>query len=175
MIADPVTVRPARPDEGPAVLAVLDDAAAWLAARGVAQWPAAFRPEYVEPSLGSGRMWLAESGDAAVATFALEWTDPLWVDAAGEDDGSAGYLHRFAVRRGHAGIGGTLLDWIDGEIRRHGRDRMRLDCDAANTRLRAYYADAGFEHRGDVLIPLEHVRWSSGQPLVSRYERPVVR
>jgi hypothetical protein len=33
------------------VLAVLDEAVAWLAARGVAQWPAAFRPEWIEPAL----------------------------------------------------------------------------------------------------------------------------
>jgi GNAT superfamily N-acetyltransferase len=175
MIADPVTVRPARPEEGPAVLSVLDEAAAWLAGRGIAQWPPAFRPEWIEPGLGEGRMWVAETGDGAVATFALHWSDPLWVDALGRDDGRAGYLHRFAVRRGHAGIGAALLDWIDGEVRRNGRDRLRLDCGADNARLRGYYEAAGFEHRGDVAIPESLTLWSPGRPLLSRYERSVVR
>lgn len=170
MIADPVTVRPARPDEGPAVLSVLDEAAAWLAARGVDQWPPSFRPEWIEPGLGAGRMWLAQAGSVAVATFALDWTGPLW-----PDDGAAGYLHRFAVRRGHAGIGATLLDWVDGEVRRQGRELLRLDCGTGNGRLRDYYEAAGFEHRGDVEIPESATLWSPGRPLVSRYERAVTR
>lgn len=170
MIADPVTVRTARPDDGPAVLSVLDEAAAWLAGRGITQWPPAFRSEWIEPGLAEGRMWVAETGLGAVATFALHWADPLW-----PDDGAAGYLHRFAVRRGHAGIGAALLDWIDGEVRRHGRDRLRLDCGADNARLRGYYETAGFEHRGDVEIPEADTLWSPGRPLVSRYERAVAR
>ena len=170
MIADPVTVRTARPDEGPALLSVLDEAAAWLADRGVTQWPPAFRPEWIEPGLGEGRMWVAEAGGAAVATFTLHWSDPLW-----PDDGASGYLHRFAVRRGHAGIGAMLLDWVDGEVRRHGRDRLRLDCGADNLRLRGYYEAAGFEHRGDVEIPVGAALWSTGRPVLSRYERSVTR
>lgn len=170
MIADPVTVRTARPDEGPTVLSVLDEAAAWLAERGITQWPPAFRAEFVEPGLSEGRMWVAEAGGAAVATFALHWADPLW-----PDDGDAGYLHRFAVRRGHSGIGAVLLDRIDEEVRRRGRDRLRLDCGADNARLRGYYEAAGFEHRGDVEIPETITLWSPGRPLVSLFERSVTR
>jgi GNAT superfamily N-acetyltransferase len=170
MIADPVTVRTARPDEGPAVLSVLDEAASWLADRGVTQWPPAFRPEWIEPGLEEGRLWVAEAGGAAVATFTLLWSDPLW-----PDDGTAGYLHRFAVRRGHAGIGAMLLDWVDGEVRRHGRDRLRLDCGADNLRLRAYYEAAGFEHHRDVEISEGVALWSTGRPVLSLYERSVAR
>lgn len=170
MIADSLTMRPARPEEAGRVLAVLDEAAAWLADRGVVQWPPTFRPEWIEPGLGAGQVWLAESGGAAVATLALDWSDPLW-----PDDGRAGYLHRLAVGRGFPGLGATLLDWADGEVRRHGRDRLRLDCVAGNTRLRAYYEAAGFEHRGDVEIPEESTLWTPGRPLVSRYERAIGR
>lgn len=175
MIADPVTVRTARPDEGPVVLSVLDEAAAWLAGRGVTQWPPAFRPEWIEPGLEEGRMWVAEARGAAVATFALHWSDPLWADENGVDDGRAGYLQRFAVRRGHAGIGAALLDWVDGEVRRHGRDRLRLDCGADNLRLRGYYEAAGFEHHSDVEIAEGAALWTTGRPVLSLYERSVAR
>ncbi|MDN5933055.1 MAG: GNAT family N-acetyltransferase [Pseudonocardia sp.] len=130
---------------------MLDEAAAWLADRRVTQWPPAFR-------------------GAAVATFTLHWSDPLW-----PDDGAAGYLHRFAVRRGHAGIGAMLLDRVDGEVRRHGRDRLRLDCGADNLRLRGYHEAAGFEHHRDVEIPEGVALWSTGRPVLSRYERSVTR
>lgn len=167
MIAEPVTVRTARPDECPAVLSVLDEAAAWLADRGVTQWPPAFRPEWIEPGLGEGRLWIAESRGAVVATITLHWRWP--------DDGAAGYLHRFAVLRGHAGIGVMLLDWVDGEVRRRGRDRLRLDCGAENLRLRGYYEAAGFEHHRDVEIAEGAALWPAGRPVLSLYERSVVR
>lgn len=170
MIADQLTMRPARSDEAGTVLAVLDGAAAWLSGRGITQWPAAFRPEWIEPGLADGHVWLAESDGSAVATVTLFWSDPLW-----PDDGRAGYVHRLAVGPGFRGLGATLLDWVDGEVRRHGRDRVRLDCGADNTRLRTYYEAAGFEHRGDVELPEEWTLWSTGRPMLSRYERSAGR
>lgn len=166
MISDEV-VRRAAPDEGATVLAVLDDAAGWLAGRGVVQWPGSFRPEWIEPGLSAGDVWLVERAGSVVATLTLRWTDPLW-----PDDGRAGYLHRFAVRRAAAGLGRSLLDWAAGAVRDRGRDRLRLDCGADNRGLRAYYEAAGFAHRGDVEIPSGvELKWSSDRPLLSLYER----
>jgi hypothetical protein len=34
-----VTVTPARPDEVPLIMAILDEAATWLPSRGMQQWP----------------------------------------------------------------------------------------------------------------------------------------
>ncbi|WP_433556696.1 GNAT family N-acetyltransferase [Pseudonocardia xinjiangensis] len=163
---EPMLIRRAEPDEGPAVLAVLDDAARWLAARGVEQWPAAFRTEWIEPALGSGEVWLAERAGAAVATVTLQWSDPLW-----PDDGRAGYLHRFAVRRQVAGLGTELLGWAASATRERGRDRLRLDCSATNASLRAYYENAGFLFCGDVEVPTTALQWGKGRRvMVSLYE-----
>jgi GNAT superfamily N-acetyltransferase len=163
-----VRMRRAGPDEGPDVLAVLDEAAGWLAARGVVQWPTAFRTEWIEPALVAGEVWLAERDGAAVATVTLQWSDPLW-----PDDGRAGYVHRLAVRRTAAGLGTGLLNWAAAATRERGRDRLRLDCEATNSALRAYYENVGFLHRGDVEIPVDVVPRSSGRPVVSRYELPL--
>jgi GNAT superfamily N-acetyltransferase len=163
---EPVRIRRAEPDEGPVVLGVLDDAARWLAARGVEQWPAAFRAEWIEPALGSGEVWLAERAGAAIATVTLQWSDPLW-----PDDGLAGYLHRFAVRRQVAGLGTELLGWAATTTRERGRDRLRLDCSATNASLRAYYENAGFLFCGDVAVPTAALMWSTERHVVvSRYE-----
>jgi GNAT superfamily N-acetyltransferase len=159
-------VRRAVPDDAATVLAVLDDAAAWLAGRGVVQWPARFRPEWIEPGLGNGEVWLAERDGVAVGTLTLQRTDPLW-----PDDGLAGYVHRLAVRREAAGLGRQLLHWAAAEVHEHGRGLLRLDCAAPNRELRRYYESAGFVHRGDVEIPAAEGSTPSGRPMVSRYER----
>jgi hypothetical protein len=52
-----VRIRRARPDESEVVLALLADAAAWLQARGVEQWPDRFPPEWVMPTIEAGETW----------------------------------------------------------------------------------------------------------------------
>jgi GNAT superfamily N-acetyltransferase len=163
-----VTMRRARPDEGAVVLDVLDTACRRLRERGIDGWPVAFRPEWIEPGLSDGDVWLAEAGGGPVATLSLLWRDVLW-----PDDGRAGYLHRFATRDAGTGLGASLIGWAAARVRERGRDRLRLDCTAGNRALRDYYERAGFAHRGDVVLAAGAVRWSHHAPTVSRYELPV--
>jgi hypothetical protein len=152
------------------VLAVLDEAAAWLAGRGVTQWPERFERSWVEPSIARGETWLVRDADEVVATLTLDWSDPVWAD----DGRASGYLHRMAVRRHGAGLGRRLLGWAAGMTHVSGREFLRLDCVAANRGLRAYYAAAGFAHRGDVAVGGPPGRRDPGGPItvVSRFERP---
>src|SRR5690242_7469482 len=83
------------------VLAVLDEAAAWLAGRGVEQWPERFERSWVEQSIARGETWLVRSESETVATLTLDWSDPVWAD----DMRAAGYVHRMAVRRPGTGLG----------------------------------------------------------------------
>jgi GNAT superfamily N-acetyltransferase len=159
-------VRRAAPEDAPAVLAVLNEAAGRLAARGIAQWPAGFRPESILPAIGAGELWLAEREGVPVGTVTLQWSDPLW-----PGDGRAGYVHKLAVRGTAAGLGRELLDWAATATREHGRELLRLDCDAGNGPLRGYYEAAGFHHCHDVELPTEAVPWTSGRVVVSLYER----
>lgn len=154
------------------VLAVLNEAAEWLRSSAVMQWPARFEAGWIEPAVARGQTWMVGVGGMLAATVTLDWSDPLWSDRTGD----AGYVHRMAVRRWAAGLGSVLLSWAADTAREHGRRRLRLDCVAGNARLRAYYAAAGFQHRGDV-----QVAGAPGQRLVggeltvvSRYELPLV-
>jgi GNAT superfamily N-acetyltransferase len=153
-------LQPAGPEQLFDVLAVLDEAAAWLDERGVAQWPPRFKPEWVVGALSRGETWLVLLDGDLAGTVTLEWADGLWDDVPG----AAGYVHRMAVRRSAAGVGKHVLDWAAAAVRRNGRDLLRLDCVASNTRLRSYYEAAGFVHRGDALL---------GKTLLSRYERAI--
>lgn len=153
------------------VLKVLDTASAWLRSRGIDQWPEHFSSDWVQGAVERGETWLVRVNDEPVATVTLSWSDPLW-----PDDAKAGYAHRFAVTRHGAGMGDGLIDWANGVVGAHHRDRLRLDCVSWNNSLRRYYEERGFAHRGDA-----EVRGAPGQRAspgsvtsVSRYERLIV-
>ena len=162
----------ATPEDVAQVVAVLDDAAAWLAASGIRQWPDRFEPEWVTPSLERGETWLVRTTDGrTVGTFTLGWADQLWTDRAGK----AGYIHRMAIERRAAGAGRVILAWAGAQARSHDAIALRLDCVAANAGLRAYYEAAGFQHCGDVEVGGAPGQRSDGgtRTLVSRYELPL--
>ena len=142
-------VRRARPDEIEAVIAVLADAAAWLRARAVEQWLDRFPTEWVLPAIEAGETWLAELDGQIVGTLVVQWDDPLFWAGYPPD---AGYLHRLAVRRHGADLGGRLLRWAERHASGAGKLCLRLDCVASNESLRAYYERAGYEYVGDVTV-----------------------
>jgi hypothetical protein len=153
------------------VLAVLDHAAAWLAAAGIRQWPQRFVPEWITPSVERGETWLVRTGSRTAGTVTLDWSDPVW----GDCPGPAGYLHRMAVERWAAGTGRAILAWSADQARARGAAALRLDCVSTNRRLRAYYEVAGFHHRGEVEVGGAPGQRSGGgtRTLVSRYELPL--
>lgn len=161
-------VRRASSDDISDVILVLDEAAQWLASLGVEQWPSRFELDWVSPSIDDGCTWLVRLDDRLAATLVLDWSDPIW-EAIG---GSAGYIHRLAVRRHAAGLGSHLLAWAAGEVFARDRRLLRLDCVASNRRLRGYYEAAGFQHRGDVQVGgVPGQRFDAAtRTLVSRYE-----
>ena len=152
----------AKSDQIGQVLAVLDEAAAWLQERGVKQWPARFERSWIEDAIRRGDTWLLNLGDKASGTVTLERSDPVWDDAP---PAAALYVHRMAVRRSAAGLGAIILDLAADAARQRDLEALRLDCVASNDRLRAYYEAAGFVHRGDATV--------RGAPGQRRDEGPV--
>ncbi|HEY9291702.1 MAG TPA: GNAT family N-acetyltransferase [Microlunatus sp.] len=164
-----LVVRRAEEDDLEAVIGVLDDAAARLRAAGVDQWPDRFEAESIRPAILAGETWLGFLDDRPVATVTIDWQDPIW-----PDDGEAGYCHRLASVSGVAGAGSALFDWAEDHVRAHDRSMMRLDCVAANRRLRRYYEDRGYRHQGDATVgggPGERAADSTFQTVVSKYQR----
>jgi GNAT superfamily N-acetyltransferase len=158
-----VRVRPARADEVDVVLDVLADAAEWLRARGIDQWPERFDADWVMPAIERGETWLAvrESEGEVVGTLVVQWEDPIFWAGYPAD---AGYVHRLAVRRHGDGLGARLLQWAEKHVAAAGKPFLRLDCVAWNGPLRAYYERAGYEHVGDVVV---------GPYIQARYQKRV--
>jgi Acetyltransferase (GNAT) family len=150
------------------VLSVLDEAAGWLEARGISQWPARFEAAWVQEALSRGETWLVEVGGKVAGTVTVDWSDRLWADVAG----TAGYVHRMAVRRWATGLGAVILGWAADSARQRGVDALRLDCVKSNDRLRSYYEARGFVHRGDVPVGGTPGQRRDDGPVtwVSRYE-----
>lgn len=152
------------------MLDLLTEAAAWTAERGFANWPGHFPRALVTTGLQCGELFVAEIENEMVATLALSWSDAMFW---GEQPPVAGYLHRLAVRRNHAGrdLGAQLVEWAARRVVAEGRTRLRLDVAADNVPLRRYYERLGFAHCGDTEGERAErdggrVRWST-----SRYER----
>jgi GNAT superfamily N-acetyltransferase len=131
------------------IVDVLSEAASWLVARGIEQWPDPFPRDRVERLVRYGAFYVARIAGETAGTLALLWSDPLFW---GEQPPVAGYVHAIAVRREFAGIGPKLLDWAAQRVREAGRELLRLDCLSENAALRAYYERHGFVHRCDTTV-----------------------
>ena len=158
---DELTIRQARPDDVDTLAEIEEEAAAWQRSRGIepGQPPRPFR-EIFTATVAAGQTYVAERDGTTVGKITLQAADSLWYDQPGE----ALYVHGLTVRRSFVGqeIGRTLLRWAEGRARTQGKACLRLDCNADNPALRAYYERAGFAHRGDVVL---------GHRVASRYER----
>jgi GNAT superfamily N-acetyltransferase len=135
---------PASLDDLPEIAAILEDAQRWLQSRGISQWTRPFDREWIAPKIAAGEFIIAQLNQVPVAVARLLWSDPLfWGE---RDDGAALYIHSLAVRRAYAGqgIGQLFLEWAAEQAQCSGRRLLRLDCDAGNHSLCAYYERAGF-------------------------------
>jgi protein-tyrosine phosphatase len=163
---EPLRVALAAASDLATVVALDEESAVWLRARGFdpGEPPRPLADIYRE-RLASGEVYLAWLGAEPVGMLTLQTTDHrVWPEAAPD----ALYVHGLMVSRRHIGerIGLRLLDWASAQVVAAGRAYLRLDCLAKNPVLRAYYERAGFTYRGTI-------RWKAYEG--ARYERPVKR
>jgi GNAT superfamily N-acetyltransferase len=148
---DNLTIRAAQAVDLDEVVAIEVDATAWLRSRGIepGQPPRPLRAIVVE-RIARGQMYLALVGAHPAGNLALTVADDLWDDLPGD----ALYVHGLMVRRAFAGrqIGLALLRWAAAQAAEQGKPLVRLDCNADNPALRAYYERAGFLPRGEVTL-----------------------
>lgn len=157
-----ISIAVARSDELPTVLEILDDAATWLHARGIDQWPRSFtsdatwRTDRIRAYVDHGATYLVKAHGAVVATFTLtRGADPQFAHGWPDGPDSGAYLFRMAVRRSAAGqdIGTSILKWATGEAARWGRQWLRVDVHRYNAELQSYYEKRGFVKVAEVTAP----------------------
>jgi GNAT superfamily N-acetyltransferase len=113
--------------------------------RGDPLWlPSEIESGDIRRDVESGLYLIALESGAGVGAARFTRDDPLfWPEA---EAGEAGYVHRLAVRRSHAkrGVSAALLAQAGTLSKSFGARYLRLDCDAARPRLRAFYESFGF-------------------------------
>jgi GNAT superfamily N-acetyltransferase len=142
-----VTVRPARADELETVASLWQEAAAWLAERGLDQWQYPPRHESIARNIAAGdECWLAEHDGQVVATITLDRHADLEFWQPEDDPDAALYVHRMVVARSSAGLdlGSALLDWACRRTAAAGKRWVRLDAWRTNPGLHRYYEGQGF-------------------------------
>ena len=139
----------------PDVLALLNDAAAWLRSRGLDQWPHGFSAARIGPMIARGEVWLAREGGRAVGTVTISGeADPdFWTSAESRE--LAVYVSKLAVSRADVGVGlgALLLRWAVDYAARLGCDWARLDAWRTNAQLHVYYRRQGWEQVRIVSLP----------------------
>jgi protein-tyrosine phosphatase len=122
---------------------------------GIDQWsPGEVPVAWLERQVAQGQVFVLRRGGELGGTVTVSFEDPLvW----GADAGPAGYLHNLIVDRRleGRGVGRRLLHWAEDCVAAAGLSVVRLDCVAANRRLRDYYESAGFRWVRDERFPKE--------------------
>jgi ribosomal protein S18 acetylase RimI-like enzyme len=109
-------------------------------------------------------VYAVEQDGMSVGTFSLDLDDDRhW----GPQEAIAGYVHGLCVRKGFNGHGldQFMIDWCANKMKALNRRFVRLDCDAGNTMLCAYYESLGFVPVGLKPMP------DSVEYIASLYER----
>jgi GNAT superfamily N-acetyltransferase len=152
-----LTIREGTRDDARALLALFDEAVAWLVARGqTGQWgaePFSARPATtarVEAWAAGGGLRVAEDDGTPVGALVLG-RRPAWVPPVPEDER---YVEALVTSRRHAGrgVGGALLRRAREEARASGADLVRVDCWAGAPALVSWYERQGFTRAGTFVV-----------------------
>jgi GNAT superfamily N-acetyltransferase len=159
-----ISIALAGPADLDALVEIDASASAWSDAIGRpgGNAPRPLRDIFAE-TIMRGEAWIARWRGERAGKITLQWQDEsLW----GQMPWDAVYVHGLSTHRDYAGkgVGLALLRWAERAAESAGRSYVRLDCNADNPELRAYYERAGFAHRGDVAL---------GHRVAARYEKRI--
>ncbi len=115
------------------VIGLVEEAAAWLRAKGTDQWARPWpsrgeRDERIRADILARKTWIAWDGDIAAATITVE-DRPDEILRRDWDEARATYVHRLVVSRNYAGIslGAALLNWAGRRAAAEGAVWVRID------------------------------------------------
>ncbi|RKN39327.1 GNAT family N-acetyltransferase [Micromonospora endolithica] len=173
-MTDDVIPRQGGPADAPTVLRLLDDATAWLGARGrTGQWgaePASTDPRRVAQAdawAAGGGLWLAMIGDRAVGALVVG-AATAYVPPPTEPEL---YVNLLVTDRAYAGrgIGGRLLAHAARLARDRGVRLVRVDCYAGDDQaLVRWYERQGYTPTDRFTVPREGRSPWPGQVLTRR-------
>jgi ribosomal protein S18 acetylase RimI-like enzyme len=147
-------IRHGGPDDARIVVALFDEAVAWLVGRGqTGQWgsePFSSRDSAVSRIAewsSSGGLWIAEDGGGEPVGAIVLGARPPWVASADEPEL---YVEALVTSRRHAGkdVGGALVRHAVEQARAIPVPLLRVDCWGDATGLVGWYERQGFQRSG---------------------------
>ena len=143
--------RPLRVREVGQMFDLIMSRVAWMDEVGIRQWNVTKYDEcypmsYYEEHARAGRIMILEDAQTAelLAVGLLKEEDERWAD----DGEPAFYLHHFATKIGHKGIGREYIHRAEAYAKMRGKHYFRLDSAIDNENLTKYYTNLGYEPCG---------------------------
>ena len=130
------------------ILILIQKRIRWMDENNISQWNKTnyltyYPKKYYEELVSKGQLYVVKYGDlnAVIGAVALLEQDELW-------DGSlqSCYIHNLVTDIGVSGIGATIINFCEQIAIKHGKNKIRLDCQASNHKLNEYYSGLGFEY-----------------------------
>ncbi|PWV51960.1 N-acetyltransferase [Chitinophaga sp. S165] len=139
-------------------LVMLKEAAEAIRQKGLDQWSIWLNPgedqvKWIHDGFANGEFYFVENESGrSVGMFRLSEEDILYW---GVQENKAGYIHSLVVRKEFAGqeLGQVMMKYVEKYLLTKGINLLRLDCNAANKWLCAYYENAGFVKVGQKQMP----------------------
>lgn len=152
-----LSYRQAEASEIETVLALLKEAAEAIRKKGLDQWRTWLAPgddqiHWIEEGLTNREFYFASQDGKLAGMFRLSEEDiRYW----GKQERPAGYIHSLVVRKEFAGqeLGQVMMRYVEQYLMEKGINLLRLDCNAANQWLCAYYENTGFIKVGQKQMP----------------------
>lgn len=150
--------RKAKLSEIDTALLILKQAASFLQSKKVNQWDFWLQPpkdkiNWVKEGFKNGEFYFVENESTQlIGMFRLLTKDELYW---GEQESDAYYVHSLVVKQEFTGMqyGSKILAKIESELIKKGVLKLRLDCNASNPVLCAYYEEKGFVKVGQKKMP----------------------
>lgn len=159
----------AQPHELAIVYQLLQESAQWLQNKNLTQWNIWLNPDtapshlrkWIEDSFAKNEFFFVKDEkfdeNAHIpypnvrAMYRLMYQDDMFW--AGNTQ-KAGYIHSFVVRKPYKGenLGGKILSEITQQLQKNNIFLLRLDCNASNPVLCAYYEKQGFVKVGEKMM-----------------------
>lgn len=150
--------KPAKPEEIGIGLSFLKSAAELLRSKNIDQWnvwlnPAEENINWIREGFENQEFYFVENEQAIpVGMFRLAEQDPLYW---GETNDKANYIHSLVINPEFSGneLGKKIIEQIEKRLIYNGIPLLRLDCNAKNKWLCAYYQNQGFVQTGQKQMP----------------------
>ena len=141
---------PAREEDVPAIMALLQRRIDWMDEKGLYQWNktgylTCYPPAHFQRLIREELVFAAFADGTLIAVMALLSRDPRWPNG---NDGLAYYVHHLATDPAFPGLGREMLAYAEDFSRQKGRPFLRLDSQKVNDALSRYYDSLGYSPVG---------------------------